>query len=143
MHGALDAGTALLTSAHAPPPPPLPPPMLRLLLLVASAVGGRACDSVAVLPFATADGLGALYGKNADRQYKEAQPVAAMPRMTHPAGAIITLDSGLKIPQVPLTYAHAGSRPNWAHPCASDATPRAVLTRHIMRDTHATHVHTH
>jgi hypothetical protein len=102
--------------------------MLRLLLLVASAVGGRACDSVAVLPFATADGLGALYGKNADRQYKEAQPVAAMPRMTHPAGAIITLDSGLKIPQVPLTYAHAGSRPNWAHPCASDATPHAVLT---------------
>eukprot|EP01046_Picozoa_sp_COSAG06_P096142 COSAG06_NODE_42246_length_383_cov_1.271127_1_plen_55_part_10 len=28
-----------------------------------------ACDSLAVLPFATADGLGAMYGKNADRHY--------------------------------------------------------------------------
>jgi dipeptidase len=46
----------------------------------------------------------------------EAQPVAVLPRMTHPAGTMITLDSGLEIPQVPLTYAHAGSRPNWAHP---------------------------
>ena len=29
---------------------------------------------------------------------------------------MFTLDSGLKIPQVATTYAHAGSRPNWAHP---------------------------
>ena len=72
-----------------------------------------ACDSLAVLPTATADGLGALYAKNADRHYVEAQPVAVLPRMTHPAGTVITLDSGLKIPQVSLTYAHAGSRPNW------------------------------
>ncbi len=94
--------------------------MLRLRLLLALAThriaGTGACDSLAVLPFATADGLGALYGKNADRQYTEAQPVAAVPRMNHPAGAVITLDSGLQLPQVPLTYAHAGSRPNWAHP---------------------------
>ena len=75
-----------------------------------------ACDSLAVLPFATADGLGAMYGKNADRHYSEAQPVAALPRMTHPPGTTITLDSGLKIPQVATTFAHAGSRPNWAHP---------------------------
>ena len=46
----------------------------------------------------------------------QAQPVAAEPRATHPPGTMITLDSGLVIPQVPLTYAHAGSRPNWAHP---------------------------
>eukprot|EP00729_Bicosta_minor_P012412 gene12412-19544_t len=52
-----------------------------------------ACDSLGVLPSATADGIGGM-----------------------PKGATITLDSGLVIPQVPLTYAHAGSRPFWAHP---------------------------
>ena len=76
----------------------------------------QACDSLAVLPFATADGLGGMYGKNADRHRTEAQPVAAVPRMHHPAGATITLDTGLTLPQVPVTYAHAGSRPNWASP---------------------------
>jgi hypothetical protein len=86
------------------------------LAVSASRFFANGCDSLAVLPSATADGLGALYGKNADRHYTEAQPVAVLPRMEHPAGAIITLDSGLKIPQVPLTFAHAGSRPNWAHP---------------------------
>jgi hypothetical protein len=75
-----------------------------------------ACDSLAVLPSATADGLGGLYGKNADRDYIEAQPVATVPRMKHTPGEVITLDSGLKIPQVATTFAHAGARPNWAHP---------------------------
>jgi hypothetical protein len=89
--------------------------------IVAAVISGWAdkaagCDSLAVLPSATADGLGGMYGKNADRHYTEAQPVAVLPRMTHQAGDIITLDSGLKIPQVATTYAHAGSRPNWAHP---------------------------
>ena len=87
-----------------------------LLLVAASARTGAACDSLAVLPSATAEGLGGMYGKNADRHYEEAQPVAALPRITHAKGEMITLDSGLVLPQVPLTYAHAGSRPNWAHP---------------------------
>jgi secernin len=57
-----------------------------------------------------------MYAKNADRHHNEAQPVAAVPRQTHAKGATITLDTGLVIPQVELTYAHAGARPNWAHP---------------------------
>ena len=88
----------------------------QLLLLVCSCllfVGQvTACDSLAVLPSATADGLGGLYGKNADRVYTEAQPVATVPRMHHKPGEIITLDTGLKIPQVATTFAHAGARPN-------------------------------
>ena len=70
-----------------------------------------ACDSLAVLPSATVPGLGGLYAKNADRHYTEAQPVAVQPRLAHSADEVITLDSGLKIPQVGLTYAHAGARP--------------------------------
>jgi dipeptidase len=89
---------------------------LALLLLMLPAAVVHACDSLAVLPSATAEGLGGLYGKNADRHYSEAQPVAALPRMTHPPGATITLDSGLVVPQVRTTFAHAGARPNWAHP---------------------------
>ena len=69
-----------------------------------------------VLPSATADGIGGMYAKNADRSRHEAQPVAAVPRKHHAAGETITLDTGLTIPQVPVTYAHAGSRPIWAHP---------------------------
>ena len=68
-----------------------------------------ACDSLAVLPSATVDGLGGLYAKNADRHYTEAQPVAVEPRMAHEAGEIIMLDSGLKVPQVSLTYVHSRS----------------------------------
>ena len=92
--------------------------VLSVLLLACTHCSqlATACDSLAVLPSATADGLGGLYGKNADRHYNEAQPVAALPRMTHSPGEVITLDSGLKIPQVATTFAHAGSRPNWAHP---------------------------
>ena len=37
-----------------------------------------ACDSLAVLPSATADGLGGLYAKNADRSRNEAQPIAVL-----------------------------------------------------------------
>jgi hypothetical protein len=88
-----------------------------LLLLASTATApASACDSLAVLPSATADGLGGMYAKNADRHYTEAQPVAALPRLTHAAGSTITLDSGLIVPQVPTTWAHAGARPNWAHP---------------------------
>jgi len=87
--------------------------LLAAYLAVAPAAG---CDSLAVLPSATAEGLGGMYAKNADRHRTEAQPVAAVPRQTHAKGSTITLDTGLVIPQVPLTYAHAGSRPNWAHP---------------------------
>ena len=97
--------------------------MMRRLGLVVALLGALtrttpalACDSLAVLPSATVDGLGGLYGKNADRHYTEAQPVVALPRLTHPLGELITLDSGLQVPQVALTFAHAGSRPNWAHP---------------------------
>ena len=74
----------------------------------------HACDSLALLPSATADGLGGLYAKNADRSRNEAQPLAVHQRTTHPAGTTIQLDTGLTIPQVPLTYGHAGSRPIWA-----------------------------
>ena len=74
-----------------------------------------ACDSLAVLPSATADGLGGLYAKNADRSRNEAQPIAVHPRANHKKGEEITLDTDLKIPQVPVTYGHAGSRPNWAN----------------------------
>ena len=88
----------------------------RSLLLLCAVPAALACDSIGVLPSATADGLGGFYGKNADRHRHEAQPVAAVARATWPEGAQITLDSGLVIPQVPLTYAHAGSRPFWAHP---------------------------
>ena len=87
-----------------------------LLLCAALLPAALACDSIGVLPSATADGIGGMYGKNADRNRHEAQPVAAVARATWPKGATITLDSGLVIPQVPLTYAHAGSRPFWAHP---------------------------
>ena len=103
--------------------------------LVQQAAG---CDSLAVLPFATAEGLGGLYAKNADRHYTEAQPVATMPRMAHAAGAIITLDSGLQIPQVALTYAHAGSRPNWAHPYggySEGVNEFGVVSRRLMLHT--------
>lgn len=92
--------------------------MLRSLLLTAllGITPTSGCDSVAVLPSATENNLGGMYAKNADRHRTEAQPVAAVPRQTHPKGSTITLDTGLVIPQVELTYAHAGSRPNWAHP---------------------------
>jgi len=92
---------------------------MLLSLLLTALVGitpTSGCDSVAVLPSAAEDNLGGMYGKNADRHRTEAQPVAAVPRQTHPKDSKITLDTGLVIPQVELTYAHAGSRPNWAHP---------------------------
>jgi dipeptidase len=87
-----------------------------LLLLAPPPPPALACDSLAVLPSATADGIGGLYGKNADRHYSEAQPVAALPRLTHAPGTTITLDSGLVVPQVRTTFAHAGARPSWAYP---------------------------
>ena len=57
-----------------------------------------------------------MYGKNADRSRTEAQPIAVHPRATHAPGSTITLDTGLVIPQVNITWAHAGSRPHWAAP---------------------------
>ena len=91
-----------------------PPPRAAALVLLAAVLvalgtrhGASACDSLAVLPSATAEGLGGMYGKNADRHFNEAQPVAVVPRMTHAPGTIITLDSGLVLPQAsqPLPYA--------------------------------------
>ena len=74
-----------------------------------------ACDSLAVLPSATADGLGGMYAKNADRSSHEAQPISVHSRKSHAPSEMITLDTGLKLPQVAVTYGHAGSRPNWAN----------------------------
>ena len=69
-----------------------------------------ACDSLAVLPSATADGLGGMYAKNADRSSHEAQPISVHSRKSHAPSEMITLDTGLKLPQVAVTYGHAGSR---------------------------------
>jgi dipeptidase len=88
----------------------------RLVFTLVGITPTSGCDSLAVLPSATETNLGGMYAKNADRHATEAQPVAAVPRQTHPKGSSITLDTGLVIPQVELTYAHAGAKPNWAHP---------------------------
>ena len=46
--------------------------MLRSVCLAALYVAGAsACDSLSVLPSATVDGLGGMYGKNADRHRTE------------------------------------------------------------------------
>jgi len=75
--------------------------MIRISLLCAALLpAALTCDSLGVLPSATADGIGAMYGKNADRHEHESQPVAAVARATWPEGATIALDSGLVIPQV-------------------------------------------
>lgn len=71
------------------------------------------CDSLSVLPQASHSG-GALYGKNADRHWNEAQPISVHHRMNHPLGTNITTPSGVVLPQVQTTYANAGSRPDWA-----------------------------
>jgi secernin len=91
----------------------MPPTLYTTAFLLAPAA--LACDSFGLLPSATADGLGGLYAKNADRHRTEAQPLAVHPRATHSAGEMIELDTDLKLPQVATTYGHAGSRPNWAN----------------------------
>jgi len=70
------------------------------------------CDSLSVMPSVSHSG-GVLYAKNADRSAKEAQPVAAYPRLTHHDGTNVTTPSGVVLPQVSTTYAHVGSQPYW------------------------------
>jgi secernin len=53
-----------------------------------------------------------VFGKNSDRPLDEAQPLASVPRQTHPAGAHVRCQY-LTIPQVLETYAVLGSRPWW------------------------------
>lgn len=45
--------------------------MLRSVLLCALAATAAGCDSLSVLPSARVDGLGGMYGKNADRHRTE------------------------------------------------------------------------
>jgi hypothetical protein len=60
--------------------------MLQHSLLLLGLPVGLSCDSLGVLPSATVPGIGGMYGKNADRNRHEAQPVAAVARATWPEG---------------------------------------------------------
>jgi len=70
-----------------------------------------ACDSLAALGNATADGA-VLFAKNSDRNPDECQPLVQVPRRSHPLGSRVRC-TYVETPQVAETAAVIGSRPFW------------------------------
>lgn len=69
------------------------------------------CDTVVVLGNASADGV-TLFGKNSDRDPREAHEVARIPRATHPQGARVQC-TYIELPQADQTYEVLLCRPFW------------------------------
>ena len=69
------------------------------------------CDTMVALPEATAAGH-TLFAKNSDRRSEESQPLIQVERSEHEPDSVDSCDF-TKIPQVPVTYRHIGSRPFW------------------------------
>jgi hypothetical protein len=86
-----------------------------------------ACDSLGVLPSATAPGIGGMYGKNADRDRHEAQPVAAVARATWPEGT--TSHGPWSHPDGAQHILHGGSRMQYTKRRLNGSTARMALAR--------------
>jgi dipeptidase len=69
------------------------------------------CDTLVVLASESRDGR-TLFAKNSDRPPTECQPLTAVPRQRHAAGATVRC-TYLEIPQAAETLAVLGSRPWW------------------------------
>jgi len=52
------------------------------------------------------------FAKNSDRPSEECQPLVLRERRSHPRGSV-TRCQFVKLPEVPTTYRHIGSRPYW------------------------------
>ncbi|MDP3061653.1 MAG: C69 family dipeptidase [Chloroflexota bacterium] len=69
------------------------------------------CDTMVALPSATRHGQ-TLFAKNSDRPSEECQPLVQRERRSHTLGAV-TRCQFVRLPEVPVTYRHIGSRPYW------------------------------
>lgn len=68
------------------------------------------CDTLVAVGRATLRG-NMIFGKNSDRPPNESQPLLYRPRLRQEKNMVKC--QNIEIPQVPVTYAHIGSRPYW------------------------------
>src|SRR5690349_22758597 len=71
----------------------------------------QSCDTMVALGPATVNGQ-TLFAKNSDRPEHEAQPLVLHERATHAPGTM-TRCQFVELPEVPTTWRHVGSRPEW------------------------------
>ncbi len=87
-----------------------------VILVIAGFVTGlavaNACDTFVALRNATADGS-VILTKNSDRPPMEAQPLVHLAHLRHAPGEMVQC-TYIRIPQVPETYEHIGSKIWWA-----------------------------